>query len=37
MQYFAGNARKEIEVKTGKKVVTNISAKKLLVSKKKQE
>ncbi|MCY7362459.1 MAG: Bro-N domain-containing protein [Ignavibacteria bacterium] len=31
---IAGNARKEIEKKTGKKVVSNISAKKLLAVKK---
>lgn len=30
---IAGNTRKEIEQKTGKKVVTNISAKKILVNK----
>lgn len=30
---IAGNTRKEIEQKTGKKVVTNISAKKFLVNK----
>lgn len=30
---IAGNTRKEIEAKTGKKVVTNISAKKLLANK----
>jgi hypothetical protein len=30
---IAGNARKEIEAKTGKKVVTNISAKKILINK----
>lgn len=31
---IAGNTRKEIEQKTGKKVVTNISAKKLLIKNK---
>jgi hypothetical protein len=30
---IAGNTRKEIEPKTGKKVVTNISAKKILANK----
>lgn len=30
---IAGNTRKEIEAKTGKKVVSNISAKKILVNK----
>lgn len=33
---IAGNARKEIEVKTGKKVVTSINAKKLLTNKKRK-
>ncbi|MBA4309520.1 MAG: hypothetical protein C0425_04210, partial [Chlorobiaceae bacterium] len=33
---IAGNTRKEIEEKTGKKVVTNISAKKILEAKSKQ-
>jgi hypothetical protein len=33
---IAGNTRKEIEEKTGKKVVTDVSAKKLLVEKNKQ-
>ena len=34
---IAGNTRKEIEQKTGKKVVTNISAKKNLVNKTKNK
>ncbi len=33
---IAGNTRKEIEQKTGKKVVTNISAQKILVNKSKK-
>jgi|SRR6185437_1689418 len=33
---IAGNTRKEIEQKTGKKVVTNVSAKKLLIKNKDQ-
>lgn len=32
---IAGNTRREIEAKTGKKVVTNISAKKIMVNKSK--
>lgn len=32
---IAGNTRKEIEAKTGKKVVTNISAKKIMINKSK--
>ena len=32
---IAGNTRKEIEEKTGKKVVSNVSAKKLLADVKK--
>ena len=33
---IAGNTRKEIEAKTGKKVVSDLSAKKLLVTKNKR-
>ena len=33
---IAGNTRKEIEAKTGKKVVSDLSAKQLLVSKTKR-
>jgi hypothetical protein len=34
---IAGNTRKEIEEKTGKRVVSEVSAKKLLSDKNKQE